>query len=159
MKCPYCDYPETRVVETREADAGNITRRRRECLECGKRFTTYERIAGLDLFIIKKDRRHESFDRQKLKLGIMKACEKRPVSQEEIDGIVDSIEQRLIGLESLEIPSNTVGEMVMDELKRLDNVAYIRFASVYREFADITDFERELEQLRNRVKQNQFNHE
>lgn len=159
MKCPYCDYPETRVVETREADAGNITRRRRECLECGKRFTTYERIAGLDLFIIKKDRRRESFDRQKLKLGIMKACEKRPVSQEEIDGIVDSIEQRLIGLESLEIPSNTVGEMVMDELKRLDNVAYIRFASVYREFADITDFERELEQLRNRVKQNQFNHE
>ena len=159
MKCPYCDYPETKVVETREADAGNITRRRRECLDCEKRFTTYERIAGLDLFIIKKDRRRESFDRQKLKLGIMKACEKRPIGQEEIDGIVDSIEQRLIGLESLEIPSNTVGEMVMDELKRLDNVAYIRFASVYREFADITDFERELEQLRNRVKQNQFNHE
>jgi len=127
-------------------------------VKCDKRFTTYERIEGLDLFIIKKDGRRESFDRQKLKAGIMKACQKRPVSQEYIDNIVDKIKGELISLGSLEIQSSVVGQMVMDELKSLDKVAYIRFASVYREFTDITDFDKELKKLRNVVKQNQLNH-
>ena len=144
MKCPYCSHPDTRVLDTREADSGSIVRRRRECIDCGKRFTTYERAAVLDLLIIKKDERREPFDRQKLKNGIMKACEKRPISQIEIDNIVGKIEQELMGLDEPEIRSNTIGEFVMQELKNLDEVAYIRFASVYREFRDITDFEREL---------------
>ncbi len=144
MKCPYCSHPDTRVLDTREADSGSIVRRRRECIDCGKRFTTYERAAVLDLLIIKKDERREPFDRQKLKNGIMKACEKRPISQIEIDNIVGKIEQELMGLDEPEIRSNTIGELVMQELKNLDEVAYIRFASVYREFRDITDFEREL---------------
>ena len=144
MKCPYCSHPDTRVFNSREADSGSIVRRRRECIGCGKRFTTYERAAVLDLLVIKKDERRESYDRQKLKNGIMKACEKRPVSQIEIDNIVGKIEQELISLDEPEIKSSAIGELVMQELKNLDEVAYIRFASVYREFRDITDFKREL---------------
>jgi transcriptional repressor NrdR len=134
----------TKVVDKRETGSGTVTRRRRECLECGKRFTTYERVEALDLYIIKKDGRREPYDRQKLSMGILKACEKRPVSQESIRKVVDKIENELRQLKSVEVESTVVGEKMMQELRKLDKVAYIRFASVYREFADITDFQREV---------------
>ena len=144
MICPFCESVKTRVVDKRETESGVVTRRRRECLECGKRFTTYERVEALDLYIIKKDGRRELYDRQKFRMGILKACEKRPVSQESIKKVVDKIENELRQLKSIEVESTIVGEKMMQELKKLDKVAYIRFASVYREFADITDFQREV---------------
>lgn len=144
MICPFCKSVKTKVVDKRETGSGVVTRRRRECLECGKRFTTYERVEALDLYIIKKDGRREPYDRQKLSMGILKACEKRPVSQESIKKVVDKIENELRQLKSVEVESTVVGEKMMQELKKLDKVAYIRFASVYREFADITDFQREV---------------
>jgi transcriptional repressor NrdR len=147
MKCPYCSNPETKVIDKRDSDAGSIIRRRRECLSCAKRFTTYERAEVLDLFVIKKDQRRETFDRQKLKRNLMKACEKRPISQETIDHLIGDIEQQLISMHKSEIESRVIGELVMDALKDLDKVAYIRFASVYRDFKDVADFEAELRQL------------
>ncbi len=147
MKCPYCSSPETKVIDKRDSDAGSIIRRRRECLSCAKRFTTYERAEVLDLFVIKKDQRREAFDRQKLKRNLMKACEKRPISQETIDRLIGDIEQQLISMRKSEIESRVIGELVMDALKDLDKVAYIRFASVYRDFKDVADFEAELRQL------------
>jgi transcriptional repressor NrdR len=152
MKCPYCSHTETRVLDKRETDSGNITRRRRECLSCAKRFTTYERAEVLDLFVIKKDERREAFNRQKLKQNLMKACEKRPISQETIDRLIAEIEQQLIGMRKSEIASHAIGELVMDALKALDQVAYIRFASVYRDFKDVADFEKELQQLAQNAK-------
>lgn len=151
MICPFCSNARTRVVDKREIGSGTVTRRRRECLECGKRFTTYERVEALDLYIIKKDGRREPYDRQKLKAGMLKACEKRPISQETINKVVGKIENELRRLRSIEVKSKIVGEKVMKELRRLDKVAYIRFASVYREFADITDFQRELRGLEHRA--------
>ena len=147
MKCPYCERPETKVLDKRETDAGHITRRRRECLSCARRFTTYERAEVLNLFIIKKDKRREAFDRQKLKRNLMKACEKRPISHETIDHLIANIEQELINLRKSEIESRLLGELVMTALKDFDKVAYIRFASVYRDFKDVEDFEKELRQL------------
>ena len=147
MICPFCSNERTRVVDKRETGSGTVTRRRRECLECGKRFTTYERMETLDLYIIKKDGRREPYDRQKLRAGMLKACEKRPISQETINEIVNRIENELRRLKSVEVGSKIVGEKVMRELRKLDKVAYIRFASVYREFADITDFQKELRDL------------
>ena len=147
MKCPYCESPETKVLDKRETDAGHITRRRRECLSCAKRFTTYERAEVLNLFIIKKDKRREAFNRQKLKRNLMKACEKRPISHEIIDHLIANIEQELINMRKSEIQSRALGELVMAELKELDKVAYIRFASVYRDFTDVEDFEKELQEL------------
>lgn len=147
MKCPYCSSPETKVIDKRDSDAGSIIRRRRECLSCAKRFTTYERAEVLDLFVIKKDQRREAFDRQKLKRNLMKACEKRPIGQETIDHLIGDIEQQLISMRKSEIESRVIGELVMDALKDLDKVAYIRFASVYRDFKDVADFEAELRQL------------
>jgi transcriptional repressor NrdR len=147
MICPFCGNVKTRVVDKREISSGTVTRRRRECVECGKRFTTYERAESLDIYIIKKDGRREPYDRQKLRMGILKACEKRPVSQETINKVVDRIENELRQLKSIEVKSTVVGEKVMRELRKLDKVAYIRFASVYREFADITDFQREVRGL------------
>ena len=147
MICSFCGSSRTRVVDKREIGSGTVTRRRRECLECGKRFTTYERAAALELYIIKKDGRREPYDRQKLKAGILKACEKRPISQETISKSIEKIENELRRLKSTEVRSKVVGEKVMRELKKLDKVAYIRFASVYREFADITDFQKELRGL------------
>ncbi len=144
MICPFCSNEKTRVTDKRETGGGTVTRRRRECSECGKRFTTYERMEALDLYLIKKDGRREPYDRQKLRMGMLKACEKRPISQETINKITDKIENELKQLKSVEVKSNIVGEKVMRELKKLDKVAYIRFASVYREFADITDFQKEL---------------
>ena len=151
MICPFCKSSKTKVVDKREISSGTVTRRRRECLDCEKRFTTYERAEELDIYIIKKDGRREPYDRTKLRNGISKACEKRPVSQETINEAVERIENDLKQLKTIEVKSNIIGEIVMTELKKLDKVAYIRFASVYREFADITDFQNELRGLINEV--------
>jgi len=151
MICPFCKSSKTKVVDKREIVSGTVTRRRRECIDCGKRFTTYERAEDLDIYIIKKDGRREPYDRIKLRTGISKACEKRPVSQETINDVIDRIENDLRQLKTIEIKSNIIGEKVMKELKKLDKVAYIRFASVYREFADVTDFQNELRGLINEV--------
>lgn len=149
MKCPYCGGFETKVLDKRETDSRSVTRRRRECLTptCAKRFTTYERAEVLDLFVIKKDQRREAFNRGKLRRNLMKACEKRPISQETIDRLIGEIEQQLISMRKSEIDSRSIGELVMDILKDTDKVAYIRFASVYRDFEDVADFENELQQL------------
>src|SRR3989344_9642646 len=147
MKCPYCFHDETKVVDKRETEDLDTTRRRRECLKCEKRFTTYERVESLDLIIIKKDGRRETFDREKLKRGIIKACEKRPVSYEQIETFVDKLEAELRKMKTKEVPSKIIGEKVASGLKKLDKIAYIRFASVYRSFADVTDFQKELKEL------------
>lgn len=145
MRCPFCAHPETKVTETRETSE-EVTRRRRECLKCKKRFTTYERVE-LSLTVIKKNGSRESFDRQKVKMGVLKACEKRPISQERVDECVDDIEAKLRSKGRAEVSSHEVGDLVMRALKRLDKVAYVRFASVYREFADLTSFQEELKAL------------
>ena len=146
MRCPYCSHIESKVTDKRDADLGLSTRRRRECLKCRKRFTTYERIEMRELYVIKKDGRRELFSREKLRAGISKACEKRPVSQEKIDKIVSSIEEKL-RKRGKEVKSSLVGEMVMKALKGVDKIAYIRFASVYREFTDVKDFKKEIQTL------------
>ncbi len=145
MKCPYCSYDETKVIETRESE--DTTRRRRECLKCKKRFTTYEKVNSLSLIIIKKDNNREQFDRQKLEKGILKACEKRPVPYEKIKKTVDDIESALRKKKSTEIASSEIGNMIMRKLKSLDKIAYIRFASVYKEFKDPDDFKKEVHDL------------
>ncbi|NIP40056.1 MAG: transcriptional repressor NrdR [Candidatus Aenigmarchaeota archaeon] len=149
MRCPYCMDEELKVLDKRDGDEKSI-RRRRECLKCGKRFTTYERIESADLIIVKKDGKRERFDRNKLKSGILKACEKRPITNERIEKILDEIETELRNEDQVEIPSKKVGQLVMKKLKRTDKVAYIRFASVYREFADLESFENELKKLSRR---------
>ena len=146
MKCPFCTETETKVIDKREAGDAAI-RRRRECLECAKRYTTYERIETPELKILKKDGKKEDFNRDKLKSGILKAVEKRPVTEDQIDFSLDAIEAKLRNAKSIDIPAKKVGELVMKELKKLDKVAYIRFASVYKEFADIDDFKNELKEL------------
>ncbi len=148
MKCPYCGYGETKVIETREVGDTEVIRRRRACFSCEKRFTTYERVEGLDIYVIKKDGSREKFDREKLKRGIMKACEKRPISVEEIERIVEEIEGAVRRRDSVEITSREIGELVMERLRELDHVAYIRFASVYKEFKDLESFEKELKSLK-----------
>ncbi|MBS3122341.1 transcriptional regulator NrdR [Candidatus Woesearchaeota archaeon] len=149
MKCPFCPSTETKVVDKRETEEQSITRRRRECLKCGKRFTTYERIEMSNILVIKKDGKREQFDREKVKKGIIKACEKRNVSMEDIDSIVNEIEQKLRNLETTEVKSTLIGEFVIKRLKKLDKVAYIRFASVYKDFEDIESFKEAIEQLKN----------
>jgi transcriptional repressor NrdR len=146
MRCPYCSSDELKVLDKRTSDEKSIWRRR-ECLKCGKRFTTYERVESVDLIVVKKDGRRERFDRNKLKSGILKSCEKRPITNEMIEKTVDEIEGELRGEDSIEIPSRRIGELVMKKLKKLDKVAYIRFASVYREFEDIESFQNELKKL------------
>jgi len=152
MRCPYCSSEKTRVIDSRDLGELEITRRRRECRKCKKRFTTYERVETIDLVVIKKDGRREKFDRNKLLVGIQKACEKRPISQERIEKLVEEIERELRNMDSLEVESRVIGELVMRKLKKLDKVAYIRFASVYREFADIESFEKELRALRKKLR-------
>ncbi|MEM0231465.1 MAG: transcriptional regulator NrdR [Candidatus Woesearchaeota archaeon] len=145
MKCPFCGYENTSVLETRDTDSG--TRRRRICDKCKHRFTTYEKIESSPILVIKKDGRREPFSKEKLRNGILKACEKRPVSIEQINNICESIEAKLIEKGESEVKSKQIGDMAMAKLKSLDKIAYIRFASVYRDFADITDFEEELKKL------------
>ena len=147
MKCAYCGCTQSRVVDSRQNEDGTSIRRRRECENCGRRFTTYERIDLVPLMVIKKDQTREAFDVEKLRAGIVKACEKRPVPLSEIDAMVRNIEQRLNSQPESEITSKNIGELVMDGLKDLDEVAYVRFASVYRQFRDIQTFRDELNKL------------
>ncbi len=147
MKCPFCEHPEDRVVETRPTREGAVIRRRRECLNCGERYTTYEYIEATPLVVLKSDGRSEPFDRMKLKRGIVIALAKRPISLEAIEGIVAGIEEQCHESGRQQVSSKEVGEMVMEKLKAIDEVAYIRFASVYRRFEDIGEFRRELEKM------------
>nr|WP_320193697.1 transcriptional regulator NrdR [uncultured Desulfobacter sp.] len=147
MKCPYCGDPNTRVVDSRPGKIEFEVRRRRECQACDRRFTTYERVEQVPVMIIKKDNRREEFDREKVMRGIQKACEKRAISINQIEQIVDEIEQNLREGREREVPATVVGEKIINALKDLDDVAYVRFASVYREFKDVTDFIQELESL------------
>jgi|SRR5690625_25415 len=149
MKCPYCSYMESKVVDSRPTDEGQAIRRRRECMECGKRFTTYEKIEEIPMMVVKKDGNRESYDRNKLLNGIIKSCEKRPVSMKEIEGLVEDIEKTLSNSLEREVTSVEIGEMVMDKLKDLDQVAYVRFASVYRQFKDVNSFMEELKNILN----------
>ena len=147
MRCPFCDYAESKVVDSRPADEGTIIRRRRECLRCGKRFTTYERVENIPLIVVKKGGQRVPFDKNKILNGILKACEKRPVSVEMIQQISDTIEKELYQHEEKEVDSTYIGERVMTALKQLDQVAYVRFASVYRDFTDVGSFMEELKSL------------
>ena len=147
MKCPYCAYAESKVVDSRPADEGASIRRRRECLACHKRFTTYETMESLPLMVIKKDGSRQSFDRGKVMGGLIRACEKRPVSYQTLEGLVAEIELSLQNQIDREVSSSQIGELVLERLKQLDEVAYVRFASVYREFKDVDSFMAELKQL------------
>lgn len=147
MKCPFCGNIEDKVIDSRTSKEGDAIRRRRECLKCGKRFTSYERVDDVIPMVIKKDGRRESFDRGKILSGIKKACEKRPISIDALEGVVDSIEKKLIGMGVKEIPSTWVGEEVMTSLRETDKVAYVRFASVYRQFKDINELMDEVKNL------------
>ena len=147
MRCPYCSYSESKVIDSRPAEEGTTIRRRRECLSCGKRFTTYEIMERLPLLVIKRDGSRQSFDRMKVIGGMVKACEKRPVPVDEIERVADEIEQELQSSLEREVSSAQIGEMIMDRLKDLDQVAYVRFASVYRQFKDINTFLEELNKL------------
>ncbi|MBI2074260.1 MAG: transcriptional repressor NrdR [Candidatus Levybacteria bacterium] len=147
MKCPYCGSRETEVVETRDSEDLETIRRRRSCLKCDKRFTTYERVENVNLIIIKKGGKREQFNREKLRGGILKACEKTTVPVEKIDKIVAEIERELRGEAGIEVESNKLGQMVANRLKKIDKVAYIRFSSVFRRFVDVEDFEKEVKRL------------
>jgi transcriptional regulator NrdR len=147
VRCPYCSYSESKVIDSRPAEEGTTIRRRRECLSCGKRFTTYEIMERLPLLVVKRDGSRQSFDRTKIIGGLVKACEKRPVSAEAIERVADEIEQELQSSLEREVSSVQIGEMIMDRLKNLDQVAYVRFASVYRQFKDINTFLEELNKL------------
>ncbi len=147
MKCPYCSFEESKVIDSRPTDEGERIRRRRECLQCQKRFTTYEIIESLPIIVIKKDKSREVFNRDKLLNGLLRACEKRPVSLEKLENIIDEIEAVLQNSLDREVSSDKIGELVMDKLKEVDEVAYVRFASVYRQFKDIGTFMSELNKL------------
>lgn len=147
MKCPFCDNLEDKVLESRETDDGDAIRRRRECLSCRGRFTSYERIEERPLLVIKRDGRREQFSREKVIKGILHACEKRPVSLEKIEAIVDEVEKEMHREAGREVLSSKIGEMVMEKLQEIDKVAYVRFASVYRKFEDVSDFLREVKEL------------
>lgn len=147
MKCPFCGFEESKVIDSRPTDEGQRIRRRRECLKCGKRFTTYEIIESLPIIVIKKDKSRETFNRDKLMNGLLRACEKRPVSIDTLDNLIDEIETNLQNSLDREVSSEKIGELVMEKLKKIDEVAYVRFASVYRQFKDINTFMKELNKL------------
>ena len=147
MKCPFCGYENTRVIDSRPAEDNNSIRRRRVCDECDKRFTTYEKIETIPLIVIKKDNNRETYDRSKIEHGVLLACHKRPVSAERITALVDEVETEVFNIGEREIPSSVIGELVMKKLKDLEAVAYVRFASVYREFKDINSFMEELKKV------------
>ena len=147
MLCPYCSSRQTSVLESRESEDGTVVRRRRECSRCGKRFTTYERVEVIDLKVVKKDGRLEGFSREKLKAGIIKACEKRLCNQDDIETIVDEIEMRLLNRKSTQVSSSDIGRMVLTRLKKLDKVAYLRFASVFLEFENVGEFKKIIREI------------
>ncbi len=147
MKCPYCGSDNTRVIDSRPVDDNTSIRRRRLCDDCAKRFTTYEKVETIPLVVIKKDNTREQFDRSKIEAGILRACHKRPVSVKEINQVVDEIETEIYNGDEKEVPSTVIGEMVMDRIRNLDAVAYVRFASVYREFKDVNTFVNELKNV------------
>lgn len=144
MRCPFCNHTEAKVVDSRSSKDGEAIRRRRECLRCGRRYTTYERIEEVAQMVIKKDGRRETFDRWKMKAGILKAIEKRPVSLEQVEALIDDVERGMFGSTEHEVTTEALGEAVMDRIKNLDEVAYVRFASVYRQFKDLNEFMDEL---------------
>ncbi len=147
MKCPFCSSENTRVIDSRPADDNNSIRRRRMCDECGKRFTTYEKVETIPLIVIKKDNNREQYDRSKIEAGVLRACHKRPISANDINKLIDDVETEIFAREEKEIPSDEIGEIVMDKIKDLDDVAYVRFASVYREFKDVNTFMSELKKM------------
>lgn len=147
MKCPFCGHENTRVIDSRPAEDNNSIRRRRVCDECDKRFTTYEKVETIPLIIIKKDNNRETYDRSKIEAGVLRACHKRPISAAQITQLVDEVETEIFNREEKEVPSAVIGELVMDKLKNLEAVAYVRFASVYREFKDINTFMDELKKV------------
>ncbi len=147
MKCPFCGHENTRVIDSRPAEDNNSIRRRRVCDECDKRFTTYEKVETIPLIIIKKDNNRETYDRSKIEAGVLRACHKRPISAGQIEKLVDDVETEVFKLEEKEVPSQVIGEYVMEKLRELDMVAYVRFASVYREFKDINTFMDELKKV------------
>ncbi|MEE0034836.1 MAG: transcriptional regulator NrdR [Coprococcus sp.] len=147
MKCPFCSVDNTRVIDSRPADDGDSIRRRRQCDACGRRFTTYEKVETIPLIVIKKDKNRETYDRRKIEAGVIKSCHKRPVSAEAVTKCIDDIENEIFNLEVKEVDSTQIGEIVMDKIKDLDQVAYVRFASVYREFKDVNTFMDELTKL------------
>ena len=147
MKCPFCGHENTRVIDSRPADDNNSIRRRRICDECDKRFTTYEKVETIALVVVKKDDNREPFDRSKSEAGVLRACHKRPISINKINQLIDEIETEIYSREEKEIPSEVIGEMVMEKLKELDMVAYVRFSSVYREFKDVNTFMDELKKV------------
>lgn len=147
MKCPFCYEADTKVIDSRPADDNNSIRRRRQCEGCGKRFTTYEKLETMPLMVVKKDNSREIYDRSKIEAGILRSCHKRPVSSQQIDVMVDGIENRIFNREEKEVESTVIGEMVMEKLQEVDEVAYVRFASVYREFKDVNTFIEEIGKL------------
>ncbi len=147
MRCPFCEEPDTKVIDSRPTEEGHAIRRRRECVRCGKRFTTYEKVEEILFMVVKRDGRRESFDRNKILNGIIRACEKRPVSLEQMETVVSDIERTLNNMMEKEISSEAIGEVVMEKLKDLDEVAYVRFASVYRQFKDVGTFVAEIEKF------------
>lgn len=147
LRCPYCDYQESKVIDSRPTEEGNAIRRRRECTKCEKRFTTYEKIETIPVMVVKKDSSREPFSRTKVMNGILRSCEKRPVAMDDIEMVVNDIESKILNSLEREVTTETIGEMVMERLKELDGVAYVRFASVYREFKDINTFMEELHKL------------
>ena len=147
MICPFCSSNDTSVLESRDSEDSQVMRRRRECDKCGKRFTTYERVEKIELKVVKKDGRKEEFDREKLKLGIFKACEKRECDEEQIAYLMDDIEMRLLNRKSTEVSSSDIGRMVLTRLKKLDKVAYLRFASVFLEFDSVDEFKKEIREI------------
>jgi transcriptional repressor NrdR len=147
MKCPFCGHLEDKVIDSRLSQDGSVTRRRRECIVCSKRFTTYERVEEMLPLVVKKDGTREAFDRAKILSGLRRACEKRPVSVEDMEKTIDRLETKFVETGEREVPSSVIGQAVMEELRGLDEVAYVRFASVYREFRDINEFMRELREL------------
>ncbi|MCR4601234.1 MAG: transcriptional regulator NrdR [Clostridia bacterium] len=153
MKCPFCDYADTKVIDSRPTSEGQAVRRRRICENCGKRFTTYEKVEEISFMVVKKDGSRELFDRSKVRNGIVNACKKRPVSTEQIENIVDDIERGLNNMMEKEISSTVIGEVILDNLKQLDEVAYVRFASVYRQFDDVSTFVREIDKLSGKSRQ------
>ena len=147
MKCPFCDHPDTKVIDSRPTEEGHAIRRRRGCDNCNRRFTTYEKVEEPILMVVKKDARREEFDRSKVLNGIMKACQKRPVSLPQMEEMVNEVERQLVNSMEKEVDSNYIGELIMEQLKKVDEVAYVRFASVYRQFTDVNTFVKEMEKL------------